>query len=98
MRKGSPERRAFFYAVSSIILENQGQKYKTRSKNTLQMGVFSPFLSIFEEKLCKYSKKNRTFLHIYAKKCGFGGPKQYVSEPTDEESHSARGTVFVPSL
>ena len=30
--------------------------------------------------------------------CWIGGPKQYVSEPTDEESHSAKGTVFVPSL
>ena len=73
MRKGSPERRAFFYAVSSIILENQGQKYKTRSKNTLQMGVFCPFLNDFSPFLCVYATKNRTFMNKNAVLVGRGG-------------------------
>ena len=73
MRKGSPERRAFFYAIAAVIFKNKEQKCKTRSKNALQMSVFCPFLNDFSPFLCIYATKNRIFMNKNAVLVGRGG-------------------------
>ena len=86
MRKGSPERRAFFYAIAAVIFKNKEQKCKTRSKNALQMSVFCPFLNDFSPFLCIYATKNRIFMNKNAVLVGRGGFEPPKSKTSDLQS------------